>query len=315
MFRRVAISVRRLLAAAGMAAVLAACSTAGTANSGSSTSTTRATSVVSAPNILAVSTRLVRTRAGTVAFREVGRGKPLLLITGFSASMDYWPPSFIDALASHHQVIIIDNAGVGETTPVAPSITAMADQTSDLISALGLKTPAVLGWSMGGLIAQALAVEHPARVSALILAATQPGTGKALPVPSAAASALASPNPAAALAFLFPPNQGSALRSYVKGIFEYGNLYAASAATKASQNLAIAQWFAGRDLPGRQVGNLRVPTLVADGTMDDLDPASNDRLLASLIPHAKLVLYPDAGHAFLFQDASTFIPTVDDFLG
>ena len=75
------------------------------------------------------------------------------------------------------------------------------------------------------------------------------------------------------------------------------------------------QWLAGQDPLGRQVGKLRVPTLVADGTLDRLDPTANDRLLAASVPGAGLILYPDAGHAFLFQDASSFIPAVERFLG
>jgi pimeloyl-ACP methyl ester carboxylesterase len=99
--------------------------------------------------------------------------------------MDGWPPGFVDALAAQHKVVVFDNAGVGRTSAVpAPallSITAMASQTSALISALRLRRPAVLGWSMGGMIAQDLAVSHPAQVSRLILAATAVGTGKARP--------------------------------------------------------------------------------------------------------------------------------------
>ena len=142
----------------------------------------------SGPDVLTSPIRVVRTSAGTVAYRELGSGPALLLITGADASMDGWPPSFVDALAAHHKVVVFDNAGVGRTSAVsAPdllSIAAMASQTSALISALRLRRPAVLGWSMGGMIAQALAVSHPAQVSRLILAATTAGTGKALPLPS-----------------------------------------------------------------------------------------------------------------------------------
>src|SRR5271170_1290599 len=141
----------------------------------------------SGPDVLTAPVHVVRTAAGTVAYRELGSGPALLLINGADASMDDWPPSFVDALAAHHTVVVFDNAGVGRTSAVpAPallSITAMASQTSALISALGLGRPAVLGWSMGGMIAQALAVTHPAQVSRLILAATTAGTGKALPLP------------------------------------------------------------------------------------------------------------------------------------
>ena len=251
-----------------------------------------------------------------VGYREVGKGTPLLLIMGFGASMDNWPPAFVDALAAHHEVVVFDNAGVGKTTAVASplSVAAMANQTSALISTLRLGRPAVLGWSMGGMIAQALAVRHPAQVSRLVLAATQAGTGKSRRGTPAAVAALSSSNPATVLAVLFPPDQTIAAQAYVKGILQYPGYYNASAAAKESQNLAILQWLTGQDASGRQVGNLRVRTLVADGTLDQLDPTANDRLLADSVPGAKLVLYPDAGHAFLFQDAAKFIPAVERFL-
>ena len=305
--------VRRVLAVSGLAVLLAACGTTGTDTSSPAPSPAPATQ---APvNVLAAPTRIAHTAAGPVGYREVGAGSPILLITGFSASMDDWPPSFVDTLAGHHQVIVFDNAGVGQTAAAASSsITAMADQTSDLISALHLHRPAVLGWSMGGMIAQALAVEHPAQVSRLVLAATQAGTGKALPVPAKAAAQLASPNPVTVLAVLFPPDQTGAASAYVTGILQYPSFYAATAATKVSQSLAIQQWLAGQDPAGTQIGKLRIPTLVADGTLDQLDPTANDRLLAASVTGARLILYPDAGHAFLFQDASSFIPAVEKFL-
>ena len=317
MFR--ASSMRRVLAAAGLVAFLAACGTSGTSASAPSApraSATRVPATQAPADVLTAPTRIADTAAGTVGYREVGAGSPLLLITGFGASMDDWSPSFVDSLASQHQVIVFDNAGVGRTAPgAASSIAAMADQTSDLISALHLHRPAVLGWSMGGMIAQALAVDHPAQVSRLVLAATQAGTGKALPVPTAAAAQLASPNPVAVLAVLFPPDQTSAAGAYATGILQYQGFYQAPAATKASQSLAIQQWLAGQDPPGRQVGKLQVPTLVADGSLDRLDPSANARLLARSVPGARLILYPDAGHAFLFQDASTFISAMERFLG
>jgi pimeloyl-ACP methyl ester carboxylesterase len=239
-----------------------------------------------------------------------------LLITGLGASMDDWAPSFVDALAAEHRVVIFDNAGVGRTSSLGArlTITAMANQTSALISSLRLGHPAVLGWSLGGMVAQALAVLHPSEVSRLILAATQSGTGNALPVPRAAAKAVNSSNPAQTLSVLFPPGQSAAKAAYVKGILNYPGYYQASDAVKTLQNAALAQWLAGRQPAGRNVTDLRLPTLVADGTNDALDPVRNDRMLASLIRGAQLALYPDAGHAFWFQDEAQFVARIDRFL-
>ncbi|MGO8960697.1 MAG: alpha/beta fold hydrolase [Streptosporangiaceae bacterium] len=241
-----------------------------------------------------------------------------MLIVGAGASMDFWPPSFVDALAAHHTVVVFDNAGVGRTSavsaPASLSIAAMASQTSALISTLRLRRPAVLGWSMGGMIAQDLTVTHPAQVSRLILAATTVGTGKALPLPSYTA-AVFSLSPAKQAAVLFPANQAAAARAYLNAILQYPGSYGPSAAISRSQVLAVDRWLAGQDAAGRLAGDIRVPTLVAGGTRDQFMPLANDRLLARTVPGAKLLLFDDAGHAFWAQHAASFIRAVDTFAG
>jgi len=79
--------------------------------------------------------------------------------------------------------------------------------------------------------------------------------------------------------------------------------------------VAVQQWMAGKDPAGGQLGQLRLPTLVADGTEDALNPVANDHQLADSVPGARLILYPGAGHAFLFQDTASFVPAVQAFLG
>jgi len=271
----------------------------------------------SGPDVLTAPIRVVRTPAGTVAYRELGSGPALLLIMGAGVSMDGWPPSMVDALAARHEVVVFDNAGVGRTSAVpapAPlSVTAMASQTSALISALRLGRPAVLGWSMGGMIAQALAVSHPAQVSRLILAATAVGTGKAVPLPPY--STVSGLSPAKLAAQLFPKNQAAAARAWVNDSLQYPGSYGVSAATFRSQYLAAEAWLAGQDAAGHLAGDIRVPTLVAGGTLDQFIVTANDRLLASSVPGAKLLLFDDAGHGFLFQDAAGFIRDVETFIG
>jgi pimeloyl-ACP methyl ester carboxylesterase len=148
----------------------------------------------------------------------------------------------------------------------------------------------------GGMIAQALAVSHPAQVSRLILAATAAGTGKARPIPQPTVTAFR--NPAKAVAALLPKNQAAAARAYLNAILQYPGLYTESAATYHSQYLAVQRWVAGQDQAGPLVRDIRVPTLVADGTRDQFIGTANARLLASSVPGAKLLLFDDAGHAF-----------------
>jgi pimeloyl-ACP methyl ester carboxylesterase len=270
-----------------------------------------------APDILHAPTLVAHTVAGDVGYRDVGYGSPIVLITGVGASMDNWDPSFVDALAASHRVIVFDNAGVGETSPLhgPVTITGMAEQTSAFIAALRLRRPALLGWSMGGMIAQALAVIRPWQVGSLILAGSQSGDGRALPIPQSVIDELNSTDLATVLALLFPADQQAAGLAYFEAIIGYPNFYAASPEVKNAQLTASLRWIAGDELTGHFNFLIGVPTLVADGTQDVFDPVANAYELAGSIRGARLALYPDAGHAFLFQDASSFVPLVESIIG
>ena len=157
---------------------------------------------------------------------------------------------------------------------------------------------------MGGMIAQALAVRHPAQVGRLVLCATYPGTGQAV-MPSLTAIQAGSD---------FPANQSGALGAFKAAVAEYPSAPAVSAGTKGIQNLAMSNWRTGIDAAGRKTARISAPTLIADGADDQLDPVTNDRALARIIHGARLVLYPDAGHAFLFQDWARFAALAESFL-
>ncbi|MFZ1062513.1 MAG: alpha/beta fold hydrolase, partial [Acidimicrobiales bacterium] len=270
-----------------------------------------ATAVVS---ISAAPIQVAHTSMGPVGYREFGSGPPLVMIMGYGGTMETWDPQFVDALAQDHRVIVFDNAGVGATQALGDdSIDDMANQTSALIDALHLTKPDVLGWSMGGMIAQALAVEHPSQVRRLVLAATFPGLGSVKPS-QGAINDLRSSNTKRVMSVLFPANRETAVEEYEIATSDYSSAPSVSASTVSAQTNAVDLWFAGRDPAGQQTSGIDVPTLVADGAEDLLDPTVNDHRLVSLVTGARLVLYPDAGHAFLFQDEATFVPLVNTFL-
>jgi pimeloyl-ACP methyl ester carboxylesterase len=112
----------------------------------------------------------------------------------------------------------------------------------------------------------------------------------------------------------FPADQGSAFDAFKAAIAEFPAAPAVSDGTKGAQRLADSDWLVGIDAAGHKVARISAPTLIADGTVDQLDPVANDYTLARLIPGARLVLYPDAGHAFLFQDSTPFAFLADSFL-
>lgn len=288
-------------------AAAAAASALGLAACGSSGSK-KATSVTVAPVQVTATTR------GTVAYRSVGSGPPIVLIMGLASSMEDWAPTFVDDLARAHRVVILDNAGIGRTAPLKKvTISGMADQTSALIDALHLGRSDVLGWSMGGLVAQALTVRHPGNVHRLVLAATQPGTGTAKPIPEKAAKAIATATPEQFLALLFPADQAGALKAYADGIGQYKVRATVPDAVAGAQSAAIHGWLAGAEKAGHALSTT-IPTLVADGRQDAFNPVANSRLLTRRFSPSQLVLYPDAGHAFLFQDYQSFVARVNSFL-
>jgi pimeloyl-ACP methyl ester carboxylesterase len=269
-----------------------------------------AVSIASAP------VQTAHTRLGTVAYREIGTGPPLLLITGYGGTMEDWPPSFVDVLAQHDRVITFDNAGVGKSDQVPGPLTidAMADQTSALLDTLGLGRTGVLGWSMGSMIAQALAIRHPNQVRRLILCASFPGDGTAVPPSRSELDAFESGNPQKVMAALFPADQTAAENTYLAALSSYPPAPSAPADVVASQKHAIDAWWNGTDSAGKQAAAITIPTLVADGTVDKLDPVTNSHILTKLIRGVKLQLYADAGHAFLFQDQAGFVSLVESFL-
>ena len=238
----------------GASLVAALCAAAATA-------ATVPASIVGAP------VRVARTARGPVAYRTLGSGPPLLLIMGYAGTMETWDPLFVDTLARHYRVVIFDNAGSGPTKALQAPLTidAMAAQTSALIDALRLGRTDVLGWSMGGMIAQALAVTHPGQVRRLVLCATFPGTGRIVRPPQKQIDALTGGNAQATGAALFPADQGFAFDAMSAELSLYPAHATAPAATIAAQGNASLQWFGGRDAAGRDTARIAAPTLVADG--------------------------------------------------
>ena len=236
------------------------------------------------PSITTYPIQVVQTADGAVSYRSDGSGSPLVMITGFGAGQDSWPPSLVNALAAVHRVIIFDNAGIGQTTmpPGTLTISAMAAQTNAFIQALGLGRPAVLGWSMGGLIAQALAHLYPDDVSRLVLCATMPGNGTAVGPSTSLLSELlngvSTDNLGKLMPLLFPSDQVSTQGpAYVAALLKYPGFYGASTPVADAQLSAVESWIAGMDSGGN--GIITAPTLIGDGADDVLTAPVNSKEL------------------------------------
>ncbi len=302
---------------AAVVATALACGAFGVSACGSDSDDKTASTTPAAPAVSVAKTpvKVAETARGAVGYRSVGSGPPLVLIMGFGSSMEDWQPSFVDDLAKTHRVITFDNAGIGKSKALSKiTIAGMAEQTSALIDELGLGTPDVLGWSMGGMIAQSLTVRHPEQVKRLVLSAAQPGNGEVKEISEKAAKALATASPEEFLAALFPDDQKVALKAYTDGIAEYTDRSTVADGIYGAQRAAITGWRRGEEPEGDKVTTSNTATLAAAGKEDNFTPASNTELLAKLFPNSELQLYDDAGHAFLFQADTDYVARINTFL-
>ena len=263
--------------------------------------------------------------AGTrIAWAEVGSGEPLLLLNGTGSPMAEWDPALLAGLARGRRVIVMDYPGLGLSGPAPSRITfpAMADWTADLIAALGLGRPDVLGWSMGGFVAQQLAIRHPGSVRRLVLAGTNPGGPETVLGPRwvQEADSDSDGSIAAYLATNYPrtPCAQSAGRQFVVRLtdaVESGRYPDESTPQRTYDAMVRAEdpWLASSSNL-QALESIAAPTLVVTGARDVVTPAANSRSIADRIPDARLRLVAGAGHSFLFQHPVRVARLVLDFL-
>jgi pimeloyl-ACP methyl ester carboxylesterase len=255
-----------------------------------------------------------KVNGATIGYRDINPtagGTPLVLICGYGLTMAEWDPTFVQTLAEGRRVIVFDNRGIGTSSGPVKGLTiaTMARDTAGLIRSLGFKRVDVLGWSMGGYIAQTLALANPALVHRLVLASTDPGSPHALEPKKPVVQVLTNPNltPTSLLPILFPPNQQAAGQAWYAAIGTQPNLsstdFATPSATMAAQEAANAtRWYGRGDGTYARLPKLKAPTWIGYGAQDVVVPPGNARLLARRIPNATAHRFPDAGHAFLFQE-------------
>lgn len=265
-------------------------------------------------NALRAPIRSVRVAWGSIGYRSIGHGRPLVLLTGgggVALSIDDWPPTLIDRLARGTRVYAMDYEGIGRTTlrPGSLTITRLANDTADFIRALHLGRVDVMAWSMGGDVAQSLAVRHPRLIRRLVLCAPKLGDGTAIPN-------RVSGTPDYSGQWFFPFNSLNRARAmaYERAIHTYPGYYEGPASVGAAENAAALQWTKGMVPEGHSAGSIKVPVLVGEGTQDALTPMPDSADVARALPHATLKLYADAAHGFLFQHEADWTRRVLRFL-
>lgn len=256
-----------------------------------------------------------------IAWYERGRGSPLAMLTGTGSTMSEWDPALLRRLARRHRLILFDYPGVGMSGPWnGRSFDSLADDTARLMKAIDLARADVLGWSMGGFVAQRLAIRHPGRVSRLVLAATNPGGSHAVLGTPRAQAIDSEPDPSLAdiLRELYPRNRQGEARRFLHRLAsasrsgEIPDDFGVSAATTRAQVAAEDPWLrSNRNY--RQLASIEAPTLAAAGAEDAVTPCLNLRRIADRMPRSQLRVFAGA-HAFLFQQRRAFSRVVDRFL-
>ncbi|GAA1823610.1 alpha/beta fold hydrolase [Agromyces salentinus] len=287
-----------------------------------STTTDHPGSSAAAVSFATTPTRTVTANGVDYAYRELGPsvGVPLVLLTHLAATLDNWDPRVVDGLAANRRVIVFDNRGVGASTGTpSSSIEDMARDAVSFIAALGFDRVDLLGLSMGGMVAQVIAVTNPALVRKIVLAGTGPAGGVGIDRVSRVSNAavlrgiLTFSDPKTTLFFTRTANGKRAAREFLARIAERTVDRDAKISTRAyrAQLAAVHDW--GTRSPA-DLSKITQPVLVANGEHDTMVPTENSVDLVERLPDAELVLYPDAGHAGIFQFHAQFVATTLEFL-
>ena len=271
--------------------------------------------------------KLVRAANGIdYAYRDAGprasAGVPLVLFQHFRGNLDNWDPALIDALASARRVITFDNAGVGGSTGTTPNtVEQMAHDAIAFINAMDLGQVDLLGFSIGSFVAQQVALTRPAIVRRLVLASAAPQGaagmhGWAAEVIGAIGTPETSPQEYLDVFFTSSPSSRKAGQEALQRMYARteDRDRATTWATREAQYDAVCTW----GIPGhallQRLSCLNLPVFAANGDSDPMIAPHYSYLLAGLIPEARVKIYPDSAHGFLFQHHAEFAADVEAFL-
>ena len=270
-------------------------------------------------------TRFVNVDGARFAYRRFGNpiGTPIVLLQHFMGNLDNYDPAITDALARGREVILTDNTGVGASTGTAPeTVAGMARDAASLIDALGLEQDDLFGFSMGGYVAQQIAVDRPDLLRRLILVGTGPrgGEGMAQLDPEVAPlfGKVYDPQDLMWLPIFFSPSDtsqaaGRVFLERIRARSEDRDV-PVSEATVAAHSAAARDW--GAAAPGSfdYLNGIRQPTLVVNGSNDIVVATLNSYTLQQNLPNAELILFPDSNHGSHFQFTEQFNRYLTDFL-
>ncbi len=252
-----------------------------------------------------------------------GSAVPLVLLQHFRGNLDNWDPALIDALAAERRVITFDNAGVGATTGTTPNtIEAMANDAIAFIEALSVERIDLLGFSIGSFIAQEIALVRPDLVRRVVLASSAPqGAAGMHGWAPEVIGAVGPPEttPQGYISVFFAPTD----TSRQAGQRAAGRIFGARTTdrdepttwqTRQAQYDAVCAWGIPNHSLLQRVAAIELPVFVANGDSDPMILPRYSHLLAGLLPDARVTIYPDSAHGFLFQHHTQFAADVHAFL-
>ena len=264
-------------------------------------------------------TQFIETRLEKYAYRRFGNGAgpPLLCLQHFTGTLDNWDPAVTDPLASGREVILFESAGVGRSTGEVPlTVSGMAAHALAFADAMFLKQVDLLGFSLGGMVAQQIVLERPALVRKMLLVATAPEGGEDIMHMEKPALKGIMDDPGLQgldrlVKLFFAPSQSSqaAGRAFTARLAERKQ----DREPVSGPNVAMTQIAAFRaweQFSGERFAKLRKitqPCLVVNGVFDIMIPVRNSYMLSEHLPNAMLLTYPDAGHGSLFQFHDSFV--------
>jgi len=266
-------------------------------------------------------TRFIEANGIRFAYRRFGRagGVPLVFNQHFRGTMDYWDPAVTDGLAGNREVILFNNAGVSSSSGAVPtSFQEMGANAIAFIKALGLTKIDVLGFSIGGMVAQEIAIRAPDLVRRLILVGTGPRGADMATSRSAEIFAATYDSPEYLwLAVHFSPSpssQAAGLAFLERKLSRYDRDPEVSEGAASAQREAIGKYVGPAERVFDHLKNIRQPTLIVQGSNDVIIPTVNSYILQQNLPNAQLILYPDANHGSFYQYPELFVSQADQFL-
>ena len=266
-------------------------------------------------------TQVVEANGIRFAYRRFGKleGVPIVLNQHFKGGLDYWDPAVTDGLAQTREVILFNNAGIASSSgEVPPSIPQMGANAIAFIRALGLSKVDVLGFSIGGMVAQEIALQAPALVRKLILVGTGP-RGADMSASRSAEIFAGSYDPPEHLWLAVHFSPSAASRTAGIAFLERKHRrkdrdVEVTEAAAARQREAIGAYIAGGESAQDHLKDLRLPTLIVQGNNDAIIPTMNSYVLQQKLPNAQLILYPDANHGSFYQYPELFVKHATLFL-